>query len=343
MLHINSHEPPIDTEDIMNYLYFLILILRWDLHVCVNVLEKFVLFTPSLFSISRYSSHENSSLAFYAIHFVPIKFCVLHFSPLTLSPTFNGYLQRGLQGVGCGCWLERRRNKHPHALINIRRYHTHTYTLCFISEEILKKILLHSNIHRNENGTSDDNTEEVTMIWLKGFIGGDDLFGFPGNPKKLTYVRRKFLIGIIDVNLCLKHIMRGPFIPSSLRWSKHQTESEKHERETRQRKRKMKRKNQIRITNVMWRYVRNVSVTQMNKSLLNLGWQQQKFFNKNFTHISKKQENQKQHLFMSSDLFSMSLVHKACDYWWSLIKALPNHPLVAESYRPQLKYWLEYR
>jgi hypothetical protein len=57
----------------------------------VNVLEKFVPFTPSLFSTSRYSSHENSSLGLYAIHFVSIKFCVLHFSPLTLSPRFNDY------------------------------------------------------------------------------------------------------------------------------------------------------------------------------------------------------------------------------------------------------------
>ncbi len=91
MLHINNNEPPVNTEDIMNYLYFLILILRWDLHICVNVLEKFVPFTPNLFSTSRYSSHEHSSLAFYAIHFVSIKFCVLDFSPLTLSPTFNDY------------------------------------------------------------------------------------------------------------------------------------------------------------------------------------------------------------------------------------------------------------
>jgi len=55
----------------------------------------------------------------------------------------------------------------------------------FISDEILQKILLYSNIHGNENRTSDDNSEEITMIGLKGFIGGDGLFGFPGNRKSL--------------------------------------------------------------------------------------------------------------------------------------------------------------
>lgn len=43
--------------------------------------------------------------------------------------------------------------------------------LCFISDQMLKKILLHTNIQGNENGTSDHKFEEITMINLKGFIG----------------------------------------------------------------------------------------------------------------------------------------------------------------------------
>ncbi|CAF4550074.1 unnamed protein product, partial [Didymodactylos carnosus] len=43
--------------------------------------------------------------------------------------------------------------------------------LCFISEEMLKKILLYSNTAENSNRTLDDSFEEISMVELKGFIG----------------------------------------------------------------------------------------------------------------------------------------------------------------------------
>jgi len=56
--------------------------------------------------------------------------------------------------------------------------------LCFISEEMLKKILLYSIIERNANRASDDSFEEITMIELKAFIGLLRIAGLLGKSRK---------------------------------------------------------------------------------------------------------------------------------------------------------------
>ncbi len=56
--------------------------------------------------------------------------------------------------------------------------------LCFISKEILKKILLYSNIEGNANRTSCDSFEEITIIELKGFNGLLLIAGLLGKSRK---------------------------------------------------------------------------------------------------------------------------------------------------------------
>jgi hypothetical protein len=43
--------------------------------------------------------------------------------------------------------------------------------LCFMSEEMLSKIFVHSNMEGHRNNASDDKSEAVTLIKLKAFIG----------------------------------------------------------------------------------------------------------------------------------------------------------------------------
>jgi hypothetical protein len=56
--------------------------------------------------------------------------------------------------------------------------------LCFISEEMLKKILLHSNTSGNSSKTSDDSFEEISLVELKGFIGLLLISGLLGKSRK---------------------------------------------------------------------------------------------------------------------------------------------------------------
>ncbi|CAF0800781.1 unnamed protein product [Rotaria sordida] len=56
--------------------------------------------------------------------------------------------------------------------------------LCFISEEMLKKILLYSNTAEISNRTLDDSFEEISMVELKGFIGLLLISGLLGKSRK---------------------------------------------------------------------------------------------------------------------------------------------------------------
>ncbi|CAF1527960.1 unnamed protein product [Adineta ricciae] len=55
---------------------------------------------------------------------------------------------------------------------------------CFISEKVLQKLLIYSNMERTRNITSNEQSEEITMIELKAFIGLLLLAGLLGKSKK---------------------------------------------------------------------------------------------------------------------------------------------------------------
>lgn len=56
--------------------------------------------------------------------------------------------------------------------------------LCFISEEMFKKILLYSNTPGNSSRTSDGGFEEISLVELKGFIGLLLISGLLGKSRK---------------------------------------------------------------------------------------------------------------------------------------------------------------
>lgn len=56
--------------------------------------------------------------------------------------------------------------------------------LCFISEKMLKKIMIYSNIERTRNTASNSEWEPTTLIELKAFIGLLLLGGLMGKSKK---------------------------------------------------------------------------------------------------------------------------------------------------------------
>ena len=56
--------------------------------------------------------------------------------------------------------------------------------MCFMSEEIIQKILIYSNMERIRNTTSNGKKEEITMMEIKAFIGLLLLGGLLGKSKK---------------------------------------------------------------------------------------------------------------------------------------------------------------
>ncbi|CAF0914650.1 unnamed protein product [Rotaria sordida] len=71
--------------------------------------------------------------------------------------------------------------------------------LCFISEEMLKKILLYSNTAGISNRTLDDSFEEISMVELKGFIGLLLISGLLGKSRKK--LRISLVAHLLDVRL----------------------------------------------------------------------------------------------------------------------------------------------
>ncbi|CAF1319632.1 unnamed protein product [Adineta ricciae] len=56
--------------------------------------------------------------------------------------------------------------------------------MCFMSEKIIRKILIYSNMEHIRNTTSNEKTEEITMMEIKAFIGLLLLGGLLGKSKK---------------------------------------------------------------------------------------------------------------------------------------------------------------